>query len=268
MNAESERLPAETYFRWLWVGCCGVVGAFLCGFVLLTAIKAKVSPSDISAGWFAAWGAWASGVTTTSAFLVAAGSIMVSSAHARQDRAIAAQAAEAEAMAQARLLAIYRVETPDVPSSFVFFRIENRSSQRFFDVRVPFVERIYLGERSEFRMPDPAASTVTLEGIPEGVLLTPYREHNEHEGWFTQVSVYTDSWESVKFAVHYVDAAGREWKQTVDGRIERVTSNIAVQVRKADRFQPRSQVRLATDEEKAALDRVLGRHNPPRNETK
>ncbi|WP_145238435.1 MULTISPECIES: hypothetical protein [Nocardiaceae] len=266
MIEESGRLPAEVTFRRLWVGSCVVAGIFLVAFVAATIAKGAVSPRDITANWFAAWGAWASGVTTTAAFLIAAGSLMVSSAYARLDRREAANAQEAEAMAQARLLTIYRVERPDMPASFVFFRVENRSNDRFFDVFVPYVDRIYMGEEGQLLPPDPCSNERTLEELPDGELLTPFRDHNDHEGWFTQVSVYTDDWQSVMFAVHYTDAAGRAWKQHADGRIERVEISTAVKVRKADRFQPSSQIRLLTQEESCQFEDELGVYGPSRDE--
>ena len=99
--------------------------------------------------------------------------------------------------------------------------------------------------------PESAAST--LEFLPDGVLLTPYRTQTQQEAWCNEVRVYSKPDKPVRFAVHYTDAAGLQWKQHLDGRIERVLSREAVpaEKRKADVFQPQSQLRVLSPEEAA-----------------
>ncbi|WP_131813631.1 hypothetical protein [Mycolicibacterium fortuitum] len=246
------QLPEERQFRAvLWATCLFTL-LFVYVFVMLTACKSRLSPEDITADWFAAWGQWAGGLMTGAAFLIAAYSIAVSSAHARVDREDAARVRESEDMAQARLLIIYRVETPTIPRSMVTYRLENRSGNVFFDVTVPYVDR-QNDSGDGFGRTTPADADTSMQYLPEQELLTPHRTGTEHEGWFTQVIVYTADYDSVRFAVEYTDAAGRKWKQHLGGKIERMFPIEAVPVRPADRFQPPSQIRLATAAEMSDL---------------
>jgi hypothetical protein len=249
----SPRLREERQFNRVLIGTCvGAVG-FVFLFILLTLIKSARTPDDITANWFAAWGTWAGGLATGAAFLIAAFSIAVASAHARVDREDAARVRESEDMAQARLLIIYRVETPTIPRSMVTYRIENRSKDIFFDVSVPYVDRQNdSGDGMGRTTPEEAESS--MQYLPRQELLTPYRTATEDEGWFTQVVVYTSDWNTVRFTVHYTDATGRQWKQHLGGKIEREFSSEAVPVREADRFQPPSQIRRTS----AAEARELG----------
>ena len=73
---------------------------------------------------------------TGAAFLIAAYSIAVSSAHACEDRQEAARIQASKDMAQVRLLTIYPVDLPRQPSRMRYYRIDNRSSGLFFDVSV------------------------------------------------------------------------------------------------------------------------------------
>ena len=145
---------------------------------------------------------------------------------------------------------------PSQPGSYRFFRIDNRSKDLFFDVTVPSVERYYLGSGAGISLLTPEAFTgpgdVTMEYLPEGQLLTPYRTNTADEGWYTEVRVYANPGTPVQFAVHYTDAAGRPWKQHFGGEIERVTTTNAVRgPRKAGSVQPYSQIRLLSEEEAA-----------------
>lgn len=250
MNKQQQKpqLPEERQFQIALRAGSLIAVTFVVAFAALTIVKARISPTDITANWFAAWGQWAGGLMTGAAFLIAAYSVAVSSAHARVDRENAARAQDSQDMAQARLLTMYRVETPTVPRSMVTYRIENRSNDIFFDVTVPYVER--LGDSDGgFGRTTPADADTSLQYLPAQELLTPYRTSNEHEGWFTQVVVYTSDHDSVQFAVEYADAAGNQWKQHLGGKIERMFPTHAVPVRPADRFQPQSQIRLATPDE-------------------
>lgn len=255
-SSKSNRwIPEEQQFRTaLWA--IGLTAAlFLYVFVVLTVSKSRHTPSDITAGWFGSWGTWAGGLATAVAFLIAAYSIAVSSAHEHLAREEAARIRETEDRAQARLLIIYEVHMPNQPGSYRFFRIDNRSKDLFFDVTVPSVER-YLGSGTETSLLTREAftgpGTVTLEYLPQGELLTPYRTNTADEGWYTEVRVYTNPETPVQFAVHYTDAAGRPWKQHYGGEIERMTTTDAVRgPRKADSVQPYSQVRLVSEEEAA-----------------
>src|SRR3954454_1179840 len=92
------------------------------------------TPSDVTANWFAAWGSWAGGFATAAAFLIAAFSILVASAHARVDRQVGADIRADDEMAQARLLTVYKVDIPGAFPELATFRIENRSQQCVFDV--------------------------------------------------------------------------------------------------------------------------------------
>lgn len=251
-----ERLPEERQFRGVLIGCCLAVALFVCAAIIATLYKSATRPSDVTAGWFSAWGGWGGGLAAASAFLIAAYSLRVTSAHARADRLEAARVQQSQDMAQARLLVIYEVEMTNVPPNFRFYRIDNRSKDLFFDVKVPYIERYDMHEK--LRQTTPESSRNTLETLPEGVLLTPYRTHSQDEGWFTEVRVYATPDKPVHFAVSYTDAAGLQWKQHLDGHIERVLSTQAVSgPRKADTIQPYSQVRMVTMQE--AEDVVAGR---------
>ncbi|MGV0583717.1 hypothetical protein ABQE45_08220 [Mycobacteroides chelonae] len=252
---DEERLPEESQFRTLLWFSCLIALLFLYVFVMLTACKARVSPTDITANWFAAWGQWAGGLATAVAFLIAAYSILVTGAHARRDRRDAALIRDDNDMAQARLLTIFRVERPDVPQSLVTFRIENRSKEVFFDVKVPFVDCPYSGT-TERRTPELVAAENRLhEYIPNEQLLVPFRNHTDQEIWFTLVTVHTSDWRQAKFAVEYTDAAGRRWRQHYGGRIERIITTEAMPVREADRFDPVPQIRTLSAEESRELSR-------------
>jgi hypothetical protein len=262
-------IPEEQQFKTaLWA--VGLIAAlFLYVFVMLTLLKSRDTPSDITAGWFGSWGTWAGGLATAGAFLIAAYSIAVSSAHEHLARQEAARIRDTEDRAQARLLLIYEVEMPSQPGSYRFFRIDNRSKDLFFDVTVPSVERYYLGSGTGISLLTPEAFTgpgdVTMEYLPEGQLLTPYRTNTADEGWYTEVRVYANPGTPVQFAVHYTDAAGRPWKQHFGGEIERVTTNSAVRgPRKADSVQPYSQIRRLSEEEAAQFrDGRFGGDVPP-----
>lgn len=242
---DKRRLSEEDTFRDVLTGCTFILGVFALAFLASTTDRARNSPGSLDAGWFEAWGTWAGGLATAAAFLIAAASIAVTGAHARADRHDAAIVRESEDMAQARLLMIYRVLTPTVPRSMVTFRIENRSKDVFFDVSVPFVDR-QNDSNPDLGRTTPAHAANSMQYLPSQELLTPYRVEDEHDGWFTQVVVYTGDPESVQFTVQYTDAAGRSWRQHLGGPIERVKSSNATRVREADRFQPHSQVRVMT----------------------
>jgi len=90
-----------------------------------------------------------------------------------------------------------------------------------------------------------------MEHLPQGELLAPYRSRSENDTWFTEVRVYATPGTPVHFAVHYTDAAGRAWKQHLDGEIERVATSAAVSraPRAADLVQPHSQLRVLSEDE-------------------
>lgn len=245
------RLPEERTFKKVLVGVCAGVFLFACTFGALTAVKAARSPHDITSNWFVAWGTWAGGLGTAAAFLIAAFSISVASAHTRFDRREAARLRHDDDMAQARLLTIYKVKGERSLESLPTYRIENRSKDVFFDVTVPYVESPNgVHGEVERRTADLAAAGNRLhEFIPTGEELTPYRDHTEHEAWFTLVTVHTIDASRIKFAVEYTDAAGRRWNQELGGSITRVRTTNAVAVRPPDRFQPRQQIRKLTDVE-------------------
>jgi hypothetical protein len=115
MTEEStrRRLPEERQFRAVWIGCCIAAVLFIAAFVGTTIVVASRHLGLVNAGWYEAWGAWAGGAATAAAFLIAAFSIRVSSAHEHGDRAEAARIRADNDMAQAKLLAIYKVERPD-----------------------------------------------------------------------------------------------------------------------------------------------------------
>jgi hypothetical protein len=252
MDRSQQYLPEERQFIGVLVGSCLIVGLFVLTFFMLTAIKHNLAPRDVTAAWFAAWGTWGAGLATASAFIIAAASVRVTGAHARADRRDAALVRESQDMAQARLLIIHEVDMPDQPQSYRFYRIDNRSKDLFFDVKVPFVERYYQSD-AEIERLTPESAANTLEFLPDGVLLTPYRTRIQEEAWCTEVRVYSTPGKPVRFAVHYSDAAGLQWKQHLDGRIERVLTKEAVPEakRKADVAQPRSPLHVMSAQESA-----------------
>jgi hypothetical protein len=261
------RLPEERQFRAVWVGWVVVACLFLWAFVMETVIKARVTPRDITANWFAAWGGWAGGLATAAAFFIAAFSIRVTGAHARRDRQIAAEIRDDKDMVQARQLVIYKVNMPE-PYSFegiAFFRIENRSDKRFFDVNVPFVD-VPGGSAGhiERRTPELVAAENRLhEHLPAGESLLPYMEASREGGWFTQVNLHTRNWDHVKFAVEYTDACGLRWRQHYGGKIERILTPEAIPVRDADRFQALPQIRKISDDEKRRMGGRFASDLPP-----
>jgi len=246
-DGSRQRLPEERQFRAvLWTACL-VALLFLYLFVMLTVDKAKLSPNDISSNWFVAWGSWAGGLMTGAAFLIAAYSIVVSSAYSRQDRREAAAVQAAKDIAQARLLTIYKVDVPD-QLSMRFYRIDNRSSERFFDVSVAQAVRFTLGVEDARLTPE--SITDTWQVLPENELLTPYRTQEHDASWFTEVRIYATSDQDVQFAVSYTDASGNNWKQHLSGRIERIITAQAIsKPRKADFVQPYSELRTLTEQE-------------------
>lgn len=248
---DDRKLPEERTFKKVLVGAC--VGAFLfaCAFGVLTSVKAARSPHDITSNWFVAWGTWAGGLGTAAAFLIAAFSISVAGAHTRFDRREAARLRQDDDMSQARLLTIYKVEDARSLPSLPTYRIENRSKDLFFDVTVPHVDSPYEdGAALERRTAELVAQGNRLhEFIPTGEELTPYRDHTEHEVWFTLVTVHTIDASRIQFAVEYTDASGRRWSQMLGGSIKRITTTAAVQVRAPDRFQPKQQITLMTNVE-------------------
>jgi hypothetical protein len=255
------RLFEEQLLKGVLCGSLVLGVSFLATFACLTLSKASSSSSDITANWFAAWGTWAGGFATAAAFLIAGCSVLVTAAHAREDRAAAAHVRESEDKAQARLLIIYKVDDPQGLAGLPTFRIENRSKDLFFDVRVPVVEHPDGRGGVERRTPkDVDAGPVVKFGeyIPDGELLVPFRSRTDEEIWFTQVTVHTTQWQHVRFAVEYADAAGRQWRQHFGGRIERMFPSDAVPVRAADRFQPPSQIRRLTKQEEHDLPLVVG----------
>lgn len=238
-------LPEERQFKAVVIGACALAGLFLLAFVLATLIKASRCPEGVTADWFSAWGTWAGGLATAAAFVIAASSIAVAGAQARSDRREAARIRDDNDMAQARLLVIYKIESEHSIESLATYRVENRSKDFFFDVTVPFVDSPDDSAAGfERRTADLVARENRLhEYIPTAELLTPYRVHNEHEVWFTLVTVHTHDATGIKFAVEYTDAGGRRWCQQLGGQIERVLTTEAVPVRASDRFQPRQQIR-------------------------
>ncbi|MFJ1460928.1 hypothetical protein [Nocardia sp. N2S4-5] len=238
------QLPEERQFKCVLIGVCVAVVLFALAFVVLTVVKSLRSPRDITSNWFSAWGTWAGGLGTAAAFLIAAFSISVASAHSRFDRRQAAEIREDNDMAQARLLIIYKVEDEHSISSLATYRIENRSKDLFFDVSVPYVDSPYGSDEGvERRTADLVARDNRLhEFIPTAEQLTPYRDQTDHESWFTLVTVHTSDVSGIKFAVEYTDAGGRRWHQGLGGEIKRVHTTEAVPIRPPDRFQPRQQI--------------------------
>lgn len=246
------QLREERVFAHVWVGCLLIAAIFVVTFLVLTIAKALVEPHDITANWFAAWGTWAGGLATAEAFLIAAASIAVASAHARVDRQTAADIRADDEMAQARMLTVFRVNIEGAISGLNTFRIENRSKEYFFDVHVPAIEYPNSsGDGIERRTPELVMAENRLhEWLPRGDLLTPHLSTTDAESWFTEVVVHTANWREAKFCVEYTDAAGRRWRQHYGGPVERVLTNEAILVRDADRFQAPYQVRVLSEEEK------------------
>lgn len=259
------RLPEERRFKNVLVSACVAVASFVLAFVATTLVKALQSPQDITSNWFVAWGTWGGGLAAAAAFLIAAFSISVASAHARFDRREAAEIREDNDMAQARLLSIYKVEDGRSLPSLPTFRIENRSKDLFFDVTVPYVDSPYGPDNSlERRTAELVAQENRLhEHIPTAEQLTPYRDHNEDEVWFTLVTVHTRDASEIEFEVRYTDANGRRWSQQLGGTIERVTTTEAVQVRPPDRFQPPQQISLMSAVEGWRLGARFTKNLPP-----
>jgi hypothetical protein len=266
-RCDSLLLREERLFRGVLIASCVGAALFLVVFTLLTLIKSAQKPADITAAWFAAWGQWAGGLATAAAFLIAACSIIVTGAHARQDRRDAAEIRDNKDMAQARQLVVYKVNMPDGNSiqSLATFRVENRSEKPVFDVRVPFVDAPAgsMG-RTERRTPELVEAEHRLhECLPIGESLTPYMSQSEDEFWFTLVTVHTADWKQVKFAVEYTDAVGLRWRQHYGGDIERILTKEAIPVRDADRFQPPHQIRTIPDDEKRKIGGPFARNLPP-----
>lgn len=271
------KLPEERHFQRVLKTVVIAVAVFMLAFLVLTGVKSVRSPQDITSNWFVAWGTWAGGLSTAAAFLIAAFSILVASAHSRFDRRQEAEIRENNDMAQARLLIIYKVEAEGSLSSLPTYRIENRSKDWFFDVTVPFVDSPNGAYGIERRTAELVAKDTRLhEFIPSGEQLTPYRDLTDDEAWFTLVTVHTTDANGIKFTVEYTDAHGRRWCQDLGGEIKRVHTTRAIPVRPPDRFQPPQQIRrlsnveawrtgfidglppLETDEE---FLEVLGVHN-------
>jgi hypothetical protein len=268
-STPKRQLPEDRQFRCVLIGCCIAAALFIAAFVTITLVVASRELGLVDSGWYEAWGSWAGGAATAAAFLIAAFSIRVSSAHEHADRQEAARIRENNDMAQARLLVIYKVEMPDGVESLATFRIENRSKDVFFDVSVPFVDAPCDSDTGyERRTPDLVEAENRLhEIIPTAELLTAYRSHNEHEAWFTLVTVHTADWRGVKFAVEYTDAGGRRWRQHLGGSIEPIYTTEAIPVREADRFQPRQQIRrVSSVEAHRAGGRFAEGHIPPESD--
>ena len=251
VEAGSARLHEERQFKCVLNGVCVAVVLFTLAFVVLTVVKSSRSPQDITSNWFVAWGTWAGGLGTAAAFLIAAFSISVASAHARFDRRQAAEIREDNDMAQARLLIIYKVEDENSTASLATYRIENRSKDLFFDVTVPYVDSPDGSDAGiEHRTAELVAQDNRLhEFIPTAEQLTPYRDHTDHEAWFTLVTVHTSDASGIKFAVEYTDARGQRWRQELGGEIKRVHTTKAVPIRPPDRFQPPQQISRLSDVE-------------------
>lgn len=232
---------------------------------MLTVVKSLRSPEDITSNWFVAWSTWAGGLATAAAFLIAAFSILAASAQARFDRRQAAGIREDNDMAQARLLSIYKVEGEHSISSLASYRIENRSKDWFFDVTVPYVDSPNGSDGGiECRTPDLVAQDSRFyEFIPTAEQLTPYRDHTDHEAWFTLVTVHTTDASGIRFAVEYTDAGGRRWRQDLSGEIERVYTTRAVPIRRPDRFQPPQQISRLSDVELRRLGGGLSKDLEP-----
>ncbi|MBI5337086.1 MAG: hypothetical protein HZB45_05310 [Mycolicibacterium rufum] len=264
-SAPKRRLPEDRQFRAVVIGCCAAISLFMTAFVVITLVAAVSHSGQLTSDWYGAWGTWAGGAATAAAFLIAAFSLRVSSAHAHADRAEAAAIRQNNDMAQARLLVIYKVDMPDGISSLATFRIENRSQEKFFDVSVPFVDSPHgTGGQIERRTPDLVESENRLhEFIPTAELLTAYRSSDDHEAWFTLVTMHTSDWRGIKFAVEYTDSGGRRWRQQLGGKIEPIFTSDAIPVRGADRFQPRQQIRRAPPIEVRRMGGRFAKDLPP-----
>ncbi|KAA0102596.1 hypothetical protein CIW47_24530 [Mycolicibacterium sp. P1-5] len=261
-NDEPRRqLAEERQFHLTLVSALAISGVFALAFVAFLVRGLVFYPGRNTADWYSSWGTWAAGIATATAFLITAMGVRVTSAQARADRQTAADLRADDDMAQARLLTIYKIEIPNGLMSLASFRIENRSKDVFFDVTVPFADSpCDVDGTLERRTPDLVAVDNRLhEYLPDGELLVPFRSHTDEEAWFTLVTLHTFNWAGISFAVHYTDAAGRQWKQHFGGKIERVLTTDPVPVRKADRFQPLPQVRRITAEEV----RVIDQNGPP-----
>lgn len=270
MNAEGhhdKRLAEERRLERVLRGSLVVGAILLIAFVGLTIFKWASRPADVTADWFSAWGTWVGGFAAATAFLIAALSISVASAHARVDRHVAADIRADDEMAQARLLAVYKVDIPGAFPGLATFRIENRSQQCVFDVKVPYAD-VPSGASgtgpAERRTPEAVEADGRLhEYLPTADMLTPYLQSTTHEGWFTEMTLHTREWERVAFAVDYTDASGRRWRQHYGGRIERLLTDQTPLVKKADRFQTGYQISLISDEEARARGGLFARHLPP-----
>lgn len=237
-------LPEERRFQGVLKGVLVVVVLFTLSFLALTGIKSLRSPQDITSNWFVAWGTWAGGLCTAAAFLIAAFSILVASAHSRFDRHQEAMIREDNDMSQARLLSIYKVEDQNSLSTLPEYRIENRSKDWFFDVTVPYVYSPNGVAGIECRTATLAEKDFRLgEHIPTGLQLTPYRDNSDEEPWFTLVRVHTTNARVIEFDVEYTDSSGRRWRQSLDGQIERIPTTKAVLIRPPDKFHPRPLIR-------------------------
>src|SRR5687768_16524311 len=95
------RLPEDHQFRAVLIGCCVGAVMFIAAFVTLTLVAEFLDLGLLDSGWYEAWGSWAGGAATAAAFVIAAFSIRVSSAHEHADRADAALVRENQDMAQA-----------------------------------------------------------------------------------------------------------------------------------------------------------------------
>ncbi|NCL73790.1 hypothetical protein AIIKEEIJ_01227 [Rhodococcus sp. YH1] len=198
----------------------------------------------MTSNWFVAWGTWAGGLGTAAAFLIAAFSILVASAHSRFDRRQDAEIREDDLMGQARLLSIYKVDDKGWLSTLPTYRIDNWSKDWFFDVTVPYVDARNAEGHIERRTADLAEKEIRYaEHIPSGEQLTPHRDNSDDEAWFTLVRVHATNAKSIDFAVEYTDASGRRWRQSLGGKIERIPMTKAVPIRRPDRFQPRPPIK-------------------------
>ncbi|MBS9371058.1 hypothetical protein GON09_000001 [Rhodococcus sp. B50] len=230
-NDSPKQLPEERWFKRVLVGVGFFVTVFAVVFVVVTLVKSNRSPQDITSNWFVAWGTWAGGLGTAAAFLIAAFSLMVSSAHARSDRQHDAMAREDDHMAQARLLSIYKDVGKDSLSSLPTYLIENQSNARFFDVTVREVSSGNGTADIEKRTSELAKKDLRFgENIPDGITLHSHQDHTAPYTRHTIVRVHTTDAESIDFAVEYTDAKGRRWRQSLDGRIKRIYTPRAVSI--------------------------------------
>jgi hypothetical protein len=175
-STPGRQLPEDRQFRAVVTGCCIAAVVFIVAFVTITLVVASRDLGLVDSGWYEAWGSWAGGAATAAAFLIAAFSMRVSSAHAHADRADAASIREDKDMAQARLLIVSKITEPGVPSGLASFQIENRSQGVFFDVKVPFVDCPHDTDGGmERRTPELVETDCRLhEYLPDGELLVPF----------------------------------------------------------------------------------------------